>query len=137
MLGSFDPHTSLVASAYDNVFGAAKQQAKLPGSPEGGDQPGDGREESKEAQKNSDFAGDPSANFDPATPENQQDQNKQEASNKDQGADGGKKKTPPAKTPPLTNRSKATNSRPTETRTPSPTPSLPCSIKSAKPSTTC
>jgi len=97
VLGSFDPHTSLVASAYDNVFGAAKQQAKLPGSPEGGDQPGDGGEESKEAQKNSDFAGDPSANFDPATPENQQDQNKQEASNKDQGTDGGKKEDSPGK----------------------------------------
>jgi hypothetical protein len=94
-LGSLDPHTSLVASAYDNVFGSAKQQAKLPGSPEGGDQPGDGREESKEAQKNSDFAGDPSANFDPATPENQQDQNKQEAANIDQGADGNKKEDSP------------------------------------------
>ena len=97
VLGSFDPHTSLVASAYDNVFGPAKQQAKLPGSPEGGDQPGDGREEGKENAKNSDFAGDPSANFDPATPENQQEQNKQEASNKDQGADGGKKEDSPGK----------------------------------------
>ena len=97
VLGSFDPHTSLVASAYDNVFGSAKQQAKLPGSPEGGDQPGDGREEGKENAKNNDFAGDPSANFDPATPENQQEQNKQEASNKDQGADGGKKEDSPGK----------------------------------------
>jgi hypothetical protein len=97
VLGSFDPRTSLVASAYDNVFGPTKQQTKLPGSPEGGDQPGDGREESKEAQKNSDFAGDPSANFDPATPENQQDQNKQEAENKDQGADGNKKEDSPGK----------------------------------------
>jgi hypothetical protein len=101
VLGSFDPHTSLVASAYDNVFGPAKQQAKLPGSPEaGGDQPGDGREENKEAQKNNDFAGDPSANFDPATPENQQDQNKQEADNKDQGTDGNKKEDSPGKDSP-------------------------------------
>jgi hypothetical protein len=91
VLGSFDPRTSLVASAYDNVFGSAKQQAKVAGSPEGGDQPGDGREESKEAAKNSDFAGDPSANFDPAAPENQKDQNKQEAGNKDQASDGNKK----------------------------------------------
>ncbi len=100
VLGSFDPHTSLVASAYDNVFGPAAKQPKLPGSPEsGGDQPGDGREESKEAQKNNDFAGDPSANFDPATPENQQDQNKQEAANKDQNADGGEKKDAPGQDP--------------------------------------
>jgi len=97
VLGSLDPRTSLVASAYDNVFGAAKQQAKLPGSPEGGDQPDDGREESKEAAKNNDFAGDPSTNFEPATPENQKDQTKQEAGNKDPGADGDKKEDSPGK----------------------------------------
>ena len=90
MLGSFDPRASLVASAFDKVFGAAKQQAKLPGSSEGGDPPGDGREESKEAAKNRDFAGDPSANFDPAAPENQKAQSKQSAGKQGQGSDGKK-----------------------------------------------
>ncbi|MDP9113909.1 MAG: hypothetical protein M3O20_09520 [Acidobacteriota bacterium] len=97
VLGTFNPHSSLVASAYDNVFGPAKQQAKLAGSPEGGDQPGDSREASKEAQKNSDFAGEPSANFDPTTAQNQQKQNQQEAINKDQGAGAGKKEDSPGK----------------------------------------
>ena len=91
VMGSFDPRTSLVASAYDNVFRPAKQQAKAAGSRERGEEPGDGGEESKEAARNSDFAGDPSANFDPAAPENQRDQDKQEAENKDKGSDSNKK----------------------------------------------
>src|ERR1700681_954200 len=39
LLGSLDPRISLVASAYDNVFGSAKKEPKLPGATEGGDQP--------------------------------------------------------------------------------------------------
>ena len=71
VLGSFDTHPSLVASAYDNVFGPSKQQAKLLSSPEGGDQPGDGREQDKEAQKNNDFAGDPLRQLRPRHPRKQ------------------------------------------------------------------
>ena len=42
VLGSMDPRASLVASAYDNVFGAPQEQPKLQGSKDGGEQPGDG-----------------------------------------------------------------------------------------------
>jgi hypothetical protein len=84
VLGSMNPRASLVASAYDNVFGAPQEQPQLRGSKDGGEQPGDGREQDKEASKNNDFAGDPSANFDPATPENPKEQNKQQTK-KEQG----------------------------------------------------
>ncbi len=84
VLGSMNPRASLVASAYDNVFGAPQEQPKLQGSKDGGEQPGDGRDQDKEASKNNDFAGDPSANFDPATPETPKDQTKQEEK-KEQG----------------------------------------------------
>ncbi len=91
VLGSFDPRTSLVASAYDNVFGAAKKQPKLPGATEGGDPPGDGRDQDKESAKNSDFAGDPNETFNPASPENQKDKTKQDSASKDPGSNGDKK----------------------------------------------
>jgi hypothetical protein len=91
VLGSLDPRISLVASAYDNVFGSAKKQAKVPGATEDGDPPSDGRDQDKEAAKNSDFAGDPSADFDPASPENQKDKTKQDAANKELGSNGDKK----------------------------------------------
>jgi hypothetical protein len=84
VLGSMNPRASLVASAYDNVFGAPQEQPKLQGSKDGGEQPGDGRDQDKEVSKNNDFAGDPSANFDPATPESPKDQTKQEEK-KEQG----------------------------------------------------
>ena len=86
VLGSMNPQPSLVASAYNNVFGAPQEQPKLQGSKDGGEQPGDGRNQDKEASKNNDFAGDPSANFDPATPESLKDQTKQEEK-KEQGND--------------------------------------------------
>jgi hypothetical protein len=85
VLGSLNPRASLVASAYDNVFGPPKQETHQDSSREGGDQPGDGREEDKDAARNNDFAGDPSANFDPAQPENPKDQSKQQAEKKEQG----------------------------------------------------
>jgi len=85
VLGSMNPRASLVASAYDNVFGAPQEQPKLQGSKDGGEQPGDGRDQDKDASKNNDFAGDPSANFDPATPEVPKEQNKQQADKKEQG----------------------------------------------------
>jgi len=84
VLGSINPRASLVASAYDNVFGAPQEQPKLQGSKDGGEQPGDGRDQDKDTSKNNDFAGDPSANFDPATPESPKDQAKQEEK-KEQG----------------------------------------------------
>ena len=99
VLGSLDPRASLVASAYDNVFGSAKKQAKLPGTTEDGDPPGDGRDQDKESAKNSDFAGDPSENFDPASPENQKDKTKQDAANKELGSNGDKKEDSAGKEP--------------------------------------
>jgi len=84
VLGSMNPRASLVASAYDNVFGSPQEQPKLQGSKDGGEQPGDGRDQDKDNPKNNDFAGDPSANFDPATPESPKDQAKQEEK-KEQG----------------------------------------------------
>ncbi len=84
VLGSINPRTSLIASAYDNVFGPPQEQPKLQGSKDGGEQPGDGRDQDKDASRNNDFAGDPSANFDPATPETPKDQGKQEEK-KEQG----------------------------------------------------
>jgi hypothetical protein len=99
VLGTLDPHTSLVASAYDSVFGSPKKEAKLPGSPEGGDEPTDGKEQDKSPPKNSDFAGDPSVSFDPTAAENQKDQAKKEASTKDPGSTGDKKDDSPGKDP--------------------------------------
>jgi hypothetical protein len=87
LLGSFDPRTPLVQSAYDNLFRPTKQQAKAGGLPEDGNQPGDGREENKEAFKNNDFAGDPTAGSDPTAPDKKNDQNSQQADNKDQKGD--------------------------------------------------
>ncbi len=84
VLGSMNPRASLVASAYDNVFGSPQEQPKLQGSKDGGEQPGDGRDQDKEASKNNDFAGDPSANFDPATPDSPKEQAKNEEK-KEQG----------------------------------------------------
>lgn len=90
VLGSFNPQPSLVASAFDNVFGSPQEQAKAGGSKDGGDQPSDGRDEDKDAPKNNDFAGEPSATFDPASPpENQQ--KKEQAEKKEQGNDPEKK----------------------------------------------
>jgi hypothetical protein len=98
VLGSFDPRTSLVASAYDSFFGAPKQQAQqFAGSPEDGSKPGNGNEQKNQADKNSDFAGDPSGKFDPTSPsETKQQQDSQQAENKDQQGDGQKKQDSPS-----------------------------------------
>jgi hypothetical protein len=88
LLGSFDPRAPLVQNAYDNLFRPAKQQAKAGSQPENGDQPGDGREESKESPRNNDFAGDPSAQpNDPTAPDKPNDQKSQQAENQDQKGD--------------------------------------------------
>jgi hypothetical protein len=88
LLGSFDPRTPLVQNAYDNLFRPTKQQAKNSGAPEEGNQPGDGKEQSQEAPKNNDFAGDPTAGTDPAAPDQKNEQNSQKGDNKDPKADG-------------------------------------------------
>ena len=87
LLGSFDPRAPLAQSAYDSLFRPTQQQAKTDGRPEDGNQPGDGREDSKESPKNNDFAGDPTAGSDPAAPDKKNDQNSQQANNQDQKGD--------------------------------------------------
>ena len=87
VLGSFDPHAPLVQSAFDSLFRPTKQQAKAGGLPEDGNQPGDRSEDTKEAAKNSDFAGDPTAPSDPGAPDKKNDQGSQQADNKDQKGD--------------------------------------------------
>lgn len=96
MLGSFDPRTPLAQSAFDSLFRPTKQQAKAGGLPEDGNQPGDGREESKEAAKNNDFAGEPAAPTDPNLGDQQKEQNPQQAANKDQQGEGQDKQDSPA-----------------------------------------
>jgi hypothetical protein len=92
VLGSFDPRVSLVANAYGSFFGSPRQHAGQPGGAEQGSQPGGG----KESDKNNDFAGDPSPQFEPAAPENQNPEpNQQAANNKDQAADRSQKQDSP------------------------------------------
>lgn len=87
LLGSFDPRAPLVQSAYDSLFRPPRQQAKAAGSLEEGNQPGDGRDESKEALKNNDFAGDPTEGSDSTAPGKKNDQNSQQADKQDQKGD--------------------------------------------------
>lgn len=83
ILGSFDPRTPLAQNALASLLRSAEQQQAKAGAHEDGNQPGDGREESKEAAKNSDFAGEPPSEPTPSTANNQKAQNTQQANDKD------------------------------------------------------
>ena len=83
VLGSFDPKTPLVQTALESLLKPAQQQAKANGSREDGNTPGDGREEKKEAEKNSDYAGEPPSLPAPTPGGNPKDPNSPQASDKD------------------------------------------------------
>ncbi len=96
VLGSFDPRTPLAPGALASLLRPAEQQAKAGGSHDDGNPPGDGREESKEAAKNSDFAGEPPSEPTPSTANNQKPQNAQQASDKDKPAESKDKSDSPS-----------------------------------------
>ena len=85
-LGSFDPRAPLVHPSISNFFQGPQAPQDKQGQ-EKGDKPGE-QADDKGERKDGDFAGDPSPQFDLATPEPVQDQAKQDQ----KGAENGKDK---------------------------------------------
>jgi hypothetical protein len=87
-LGSFDPRPPLVSPNISNFFQAPQQTAANKQDAESGDKPGEQADQQGE-RKDGDFAGDPEAQFDTPTPEQGQEQakNNEEGQQQNQAGD--------------------------------------------------